>query len=181
MKQSGIYFLSIPLPEELLLKIEEWKSTFPSNGLIRWVREEKLHITVLFLGNIENEKLNEIAGKISSVLQNFNTTDLHVNKPEIKKLHNRKKNMLWLRVDNNSEFERLHMELKNNLADYAAFGKGSFNPHITLARHVDKSFRLSPEFKVFEHRFNVQTIELMESDRTGQEVKYVVKERFFLG
>ncbi|MFC2080392.1 RNA 2',3'-cyclic phosphodiesterase [Bacteroidota bacterium] len=177
---KGIYFLSIPLPEELVLKIREWRSAIMSDALIRWVRDDKLHITILFFGKIEIELLKEIEEKVSAVLQDFNSFDVNVTEARVKKLHNRRKNMLWLRLENNSEFERLYMELKNKLAAYADFRKGDFNPHITLARHVDKSFQLDQDFREFEHTMDLKSIELMESDRTGPEVKYVVQHSFSL-
>jgi len=69
-------FIAIEIPEPLKLHLDRSVSGLRSNledGLIRWVRLESIHLTLKFLGEIEQEQahtiheiLDQVAGRFSS-------------------------------------------------------------------------------------------------------------------
>ncbi|MCD4651042.1 MAG: RNA 2',3'-cyclic phosphodiesterase [Candidatus Cloacimonetes bacterium] len=94
-------FLAFQLPdnirEELSQLIDKGKNLVPKG--IKWVREENLHITLLFLGDIERSQLKQmdrVFSKIFGGLQPFT-----INSPIIETIPAREPRIIWVRYRTN--------------------------------------------------------------------------------
>lgn len=70
-------FLSIEIPQEVkedLVRVRDVLKNELTNKNIRWEKPEKMHLTVLFIGNIEGEKITEPEKRV--VTEEEKTTDL---------------------------------------------------------------------------------------------------------
>jgi len=52
-------FIAINLPEEIKKKLSEYQSKLPDLP-IRWVKKDNLHITLVFLGYLNDEEILEV-------------------------------------------------------------------------------------------------------------------------
>jgi RNA 2',3'-cyclic 3'-phosphodiesterase len=165
-------FVAIDLPkdvkEKLREKQEELKNLFEGDA-VKWVKEENLHITLLFLGVVKDkEKTVEELSKIKEKPFLVELQDL-LYFPEDKK----DAKMIWVKVES--------QDLKS-LAEKIG-GSSEITPHITLGRirrweWQKISLELTPEIQ--EHlglSFKVDSFFLIESKtrRTGPDYD-IIKE-----
>uniref|UniRef100_A0A7V3RHU9 RNA 2',3'-cyclic phosphodiesterase n=1 Tax=candidate division WOR-3 bacterium TaxID=2052148 RepID=A0A7V3RHU9_UNCW3 len=129
-------FIGIEIPERQRKVIYEfWKEERSKNLPIKWVEFENLHITLKFLGEVDEKRMNEIIPALSSIskktkgflcqLENFGCF------PGI-----RNPRVLWMGVSQGErEIINLAIELDDALSKYG-FKKEEkkFHPHLTLGR-----------------------------------------------
>jgi 2'-5' RNA ligase len=101
---------------------------------IRWVRPEKLHLTWVFLGGVEEERIPEIEARVSAVLHGFGPMDIAYAKPTLWP-HARNARTFVLQPERAPEdVVRLGETIKRELKEYAEKLDIKYRPHITLAR-----------------------------------------------
>lgn len=115
------------------------------NPLIRWVKSGSIHLTLKFLGDIEQADLNFLARSIANeveLIQPFSIsfTNLGIfpnpNKPRI----------LWIGINSPAILKELQSKI-----ELLAFSQGiqkeqrAFSPHITLGRISDRNSRLNTD------------------------------------
>ena len=65
-------FTSIEIPPEIVSRIVLLQKKIDAQGLpIRWQKSEKLHLTLNFLGRVEEDKINNVKNAISDVTAQF--------------------------------------------------------------------------------------------------------------
>lgn len=69
-------FLAIPLDEKTLAIIKEFKDKYSEHENIKWVKQKNLHITMLFLENVEDQKLPMLFEIVDRVLQKQTVLEL---------------------------------------------------------------------------------------------------------
>jgi len=170
-------FIAINLPEEVKKKLadyqEKWRDLLP----IRWVKKENLHITLAFLGYLDDEEIVEVCKITKEVAEKHQSFSVNLNKicyGPPKKMPPR---MIWVMGERSEEFAALRNDLEKSLLSLGrvrpAFSqkgrKREFSPHITLGRiRVLEWRRIEPEEREdisedISFNFEVQTIEAMES------------------
>jgi 2'-5' RNA ligase len=66
-------FIAIELPEKIIYTIGKVQEKLKSHGFkIRWVRTENIHLTLKFLGNIQETETERIARVISESVKGYN-------------------------------------------------------------------------------------------------------------
>jgi RNA 2',3'-cyclic 3'-phosphodiesterase len=131
----GRYFIGIPLPQEVRkkLKIQNWP------GLSRY-KDEKLvpqnnwHITLAFIGHIEEDKKDELAEllKVYQWGDTFKASVRHFGAfPNFEQAK-----ILWMGLEKGSDkIEKLAQQLRNRLDEMEiSYDSKPFVPHITVAR-----------------------------------------------
>ncbi len=111
---------------------KELVHSFPQKNYhgIRWTKEEQLHITLHFLGPVEEEKVQELISHAAAVSKSFHSFNLQFNTFKAI-LHNRKPTMIWAQFEENQTFELL----TNKFREVFPTGKNRKPvPHATLAR-----------------------------------------------
>ena len=98
----------------------------------RWVAEENLHLTLRFIGEVDNLQLDDIGHALARVRgPEFEMTLDSVGQFESR----RQPRVLWVGVAPNEPLVRLHDAVESALVRVGLEPEGrKFSPHITLAR-----------------------------------------------
>lgn len=181
-------FIAINLPESLKKKLRAFEDKWPQIPA-RWTKQENLHITLLFLGNLDDNQLTQTIKAIEEATkkhQPFFAILKHVCFDSDKKMPR----MIWVE----GEAENCLLSLQKNL-EQAIFNLPSyqfkekedrpFKFHITLARIKQWQFKELEEMpevnEDINFKFEVNTIEIMESQLKRQGPEYTILESFELG
>lgn len=164
-------FIAINLPKGIKEKLAEEQSKWPELS-IRWVKEDNLHVTLIFLGGLNAEEVLEVCGLAKETAEKrggflINLNRIHYGPPGIMPPR-----MVWVDVEKSAELIELQADLEKALAA----SKTSFQPenrafqsHITLGRINQWEFRrIEPEERPeideeINLSFEVSSIEIMES------------------
>ncbi|WP_083647699.1 RNA 2',3'-cyclic phosphodiesterase [Ileibacterium valens] len=137
--------------KEKILPIEKFMKSKGMTG--RFVSSDHLHMTLVFLGNIEDE---QIIHQLISLVQNFDFGEV-ILKPG---LFEQWRDLLVLRFDENRELSIKVQNLKEQLKKHGfVFDDKSFKAHITIARKLRlnstliKSIKIEPQ-ECFEQFIN---------------------------
>jgi len=173
-------FIAALLPEEIKKQLTESINSLKHEvDGVKWERPEKLHITLKFLGDVEESKLDSIDDlliKLSSAYSSFNLslTDFggfpNLKKPRI----------LYVGLSTNSLLSKLVSELEEELS-VLGFEKESrkFIPHITLGR-VKKKINIQYSPQITKNSFKVTQIGLIKSKLSSSGSVYKPKQIFRL-
>jgi 2'-5' RNA ligase len=129
-------FIAIKLPPEIRVCLERIINRLkPSTGDVRWVKADAIHLTLKFLGDVEEGRIPEIAGCIERCVQGISPFALAVrglgafpgeNSPQV----------IWISaVDESGSLARMQRSLEEGLALVGLTKeKRPFSPHLTLGR-----------------------------------------------
>ncbi|MCX8056242.1 MAG: RNA 2',3'-cyclic phosphodiesterase [Ignavibacteria bacterium] len=145
---------------------------------------EKLHLTLLFLGSVEENLIHHFDERIKKILKEFSKTNLTFNKLGVFK-NFKQPRVIWIGTEENLILKNLANELKVISTQFGIITEEKeFSPHITLGRVKGK---LSPKFIEYLKNFSfepfsadVQSFELMESILAPEGSKYFIKKSFEL-
>jgi len=132
MKRLFIAIKFIPDPN--LLKIYYSLRRATKDDKIRWVEPDKFHLTLKFLGNTPEDKIDLISDVISSTVESFGKFKFRLISTGIFGSSYQPR-VIWFGTDNNEELKRLGLVLLDKL-DLVGFSKGRQNyvPHLTIGR-----------------------------------------------
>ncbi|WP_370867623.1 RNA 2',3'-cyclic phosphodiesterase [Methanolobus sp.] len=122
-------FVAVDLPEEMHSKLAHVQSRF-DGFKFKFVDPALVHITMKFLGEVSEDKINDISKALDEITYAPFEVSLHglgvFPKPKFAKV-------IWLGCEGN--FEELHKQIETSLSpfDFTADTHG-FNAHVTLAR-----------------------------------------------
>ncbi len=184
-------FIAINLPESLKNELLSYRETWPSLP-VRWTKSENLHITLVFLGNVSDQELEELKMKTREVAKKHRPFQLSFTKIVYGPTKKNPK-MIWAIGEESKELFMLQRDLsKSSLRDSVpklgteSLESPNFTVHITLARI--KAFEFSringeerPQInEEISLKIPVNSIEIMESKlkRTGPE--YTICESILL-
>ena len=186
-------FIAINLPEEIKaamqnlqketgnLFLEEMDLEEEANrGVIKWVKKENLHLTLVFVGKTEQDKIFKISNITENIIKNQNSFSLqtkNISYGPDKKIPPR---LIWVELEKNNQLLNIVDNLKKELLDAQILRREeqrSFSPHITLGRIKAWSWKkINPEErpeinKTLSFKFKINSIDIMESimKRTGAE------------
>lgn len=177
-------FIGIEIPTEVKRQLWGVSESLQKFGYpIDWVSQEKLHITLVYLGYLTEEHL----GKVITILQEtgpaFFTFTGKIGEieafPSIK--HPR---VIFVSLDAGSkETQNIYDNIASLLAKTGfKLEEQKFTPHVTLGRVKDNDFYLHKKieemlsrakFPVFKS-FQISTISLFESIKVGKEFIYKI-------
>ncbi|AEF97122.1 RNA 2',3'-cyclic phosphodiesterase [Methanotorris igneus] len=167
-------FIAIDLPEEIKDKIEEVKKHFKIKG-IKLVEKENLHITIKFLGEIDEEiveKIKNLDLSISPIKVKIKNIGVFPNENYIR--------VIWLGATNLVD---LFKEVDEKLSEIGFKKEREYVPHVTIGRVKFIENKKALKDKIEKHRkidigeFEVKSIKLMKSTLTPNGPIYeVIKE-----
>lgn len=177
-------FIAIELNEQTKQKIKELEDKIKDLiiGQIKMVEPENLHLTLKFLGEIKEEKINSFAEEINKIVANFSPFELEIGNigffPSVKMPR-----VLWLGVTEKSgQLFQLKQDLEKNLKKLGSLEeKREFSPHLTLARIKNKislsqQFENLKEYKIGKER--VEGLSFIQSKLTRQGPVYTLLKKF---
>lgn len=129
-------FIAIDLEEEIKKKLcfflLELKRVSQN---IKWVKEEGMHLTLKFLGEVKEEKTTEIEAALRTMTQDYRPFPLRLHGtgtfPPGKKIPR----VIWVGVEENRTILSYQASLESELEKLGfAKEKRPFHPHLTLGR-----------------------------------------------
>ena len=131
-------FLAIPFGANehgMLKSLQESLSTMPALDDFRWARPKNIHITLRFLGDIEDAQADAAAEALRRAGEGASAFDISVDRFGVFP-HLKHPGVLWAGPSELPEpLAKLESRLSRYLAE-AGFlpGEGQFRPHLTIAR-----------------------------------------------
>ncbi len=160
-------FISLNFPIEIKKIITDTrKKVDVEHSFYRWEKEENYHITLKFIGNVPELKLNSILEKIS-LIENLPVFECSLNRFGFF-YSNRKPKILWMGMEVLPELDPFVKILNGNLVEIGIPEEEKyFKPHLTILRLKGFENELFIEkFKDFHFEpinFTANEISLMES------------------
>ena len=171
-------FIAIELPTELKKRVGVFQSSFKSFefGFVKWVDPESMHLTLKFLGNQTEAKLETIRQVLNKCAMGYKPFTLSTGQTSCFPNY-RKVRIFWLGLGGDlSTLIRLQEEIDKSLA-HEGFPREDrpFTAHLTLARLRDECSpqdRLEFARKIHDvsfepcYQFSVGQVTLMKSTLT---------------
>jgi 2'-5' RNA ligase len=168
-------FVAIKIP--ISKKTKELLNDFKFNlrdEKIRWVEDYNLHITIFFLGNTEESKINEIGNELTKVLERVESFDLICKGLGVfKSVFNPK--VLWIGIERSDSLEYINLAIEKVMSSFGFVSEHrEFKPHLTIGRakfikDKDRLRRLVNNYKEFEmQKVNITEVYFYESKLTPQ-------------
>ncbi len=164
-------FIAIELPQEIKEKIGVFEKEIEKFLPLRFVSPKNLHLTLFFLGEIEEARIPEVVGAVKAGTREINKVCcsaikpfyLFLGKPEFF-THG-----LWLNVEGQIEvLEKLYEQIKKELEtrDFELETR-PFSAHITIGRSKSKSKRFELREKI-KGKFMVDSVAVFTSELTSE-------------
>ncbi|MFH2019953.1 MAG: RNA 2',3'-cyclic phosphodiesterase [archaeon] len=159
-------FVAIDLPPDLQDYFRQVQAGLPKCNLA-----SSFHLTLKFLGDVSDDKLNEIIQALSKIKfskLNLSTGELGAfpSKGDIR--------VLWVGIEPNSHLMQLQENIENSLIGFKK--DFDFYPHITLAR-VSQKIKF-PEFKIEYRAFLASEFTLYKSTLLPTGPEYSIIQKF---
>lgn len=182
-------FIAINLPEEIRSKLVGYQEKWPELPA-RWTKPENLHITLVFIGDIDEQGILAVQQAIQDVIVRHKSFSVNLTKicyapPKITPPR-----MIWAKGEKSAEFDSLCDKLGKALVSLPKIRFRPENresiPHITLARIKEWEWRRieseeRPEIaEDIDLSFEVKSIELMESRLKRDGPEYTILESYKL-
>jgi 2'-5' RNA ligase len=157
-------FIAALIPDEIRTQLANYIDSLKRNiDGVKWEKFEKLHVTLKFLGDIDESRVNEISNLLEKLVHNyspFNTSILDFGGfPDLR--HPR---VLYVGLSCNSRLSKLQNELEKSLSEIG-FEKENrrFLPHITVGR-VRKRIHIKETLPITQSTFDITQIGLIKSE-----------------
>jgi 2'-5' RNA ligase len=147
-------FTAIPVIGEIQ---KDFLSIAERNALagVRWTKPDNLHITLFFIGEVEDESVDKVAEQLKrdfSSIQRFELNFLQIET----KYKKGKPAMIWARFEKSDEFSDLSKRIEHSVKRFMTIEPQHKDPipHCTLARtkpfaEVEKvDFKLNKNFQI---------------------------------
>ncbi|MDO8554025.1 MAG: RNA 2',3'-cyclic phosphodiesterase [Candidatus Micrarchaeota archaeon] len=167
-------FIAIDIPEELKAKISILQKALPEEGM-KLVEGNALHITLKFLGNINDDKIEEIKSRLKSI--QFDRFEISVK--SIGVFPNEKYvRVIWIGCEG-EKLAILNKQVEDALA--GMFEREEFASHVTLAK-VREKIEILPFLDKHKHdgigKFQCDSFYLYRSDVKPKGPVYTPTKKF---
>lgn len=170
-------FIGISLPDNVKKRLDQrilkWKE-LP----IKWSLPDNFHITLSFLGFVDDESLAGICLAIKEAVDNFESFDIDFKgiglgpDPDDPR-------MIWLFGGANEELRKLQVEIEKSMDTFVS-EKKEFRPHITLGKIDKGKWKMLPEKPKIEEILKisipVESVDVFESKIEKGRTRYTVLE-----
>ena len=142
MQEKKRIFVAINFSNAIKKQIREYKKeiqeiTSPEFDFIfKWVNDENFHLTLNFLGNLNQQEIEKISEILEKISQNHKKSEIYFDKIILGPAKN-KPRFIWLEGQADEEVKKLKNGLDEIFLEQGFLDKKDikrFIPHITLAR-----------------------------------------------
>jgi len=179
-------FIGIPLPEHMAGEVVGLCNDLNRDcGRVRWIKEENLHVTVLFLGDVEDEQYERLSLRLTDVFAHAHRLELNVTGVTPAPPH-RAPSMLWLDFKPSVGFVAVCNAVREAAEDIIELKPAHSEPlpHVTLARFRDgMPIPCQKTAKSIEYRrtFAADECVVYESELSSDGPTYYELRRYKLG
>jgi len=161
-------FLAFKIPQKIMdvcISVQEYlKNCFGEDVCIKWVEPQNLHVTLLFLGYIDDNQIDRLITNLN-LFRNYDRLNFFLKDLNWKGI-GRIPNVLWLNLGGDLEKAKiLHRNIKKTISSFdIKLDPREFLPHITLGR-----------VKYVKNRSKIETSEIeISSFIKGKDTFFVV-------
>ncbi len=172
-------FIAINLPEEIKDILYNLQGKLKGIGKVNWIHKKNLHLTLKFLGYIDEESLNKVNETLSKI--KFKQFELALDKLGAFSIIT-KPRVIWISVKPSQKVIELQQKIDGELLNLFP-KKQKFEAHITLGRMKlikDREILKKINDCNIKGNFEVKSFELMESKLSKEGSKYYVLETYNL-
>jgi RNA 2',3'-cyclic 3'-phosphodiesterase len=177
-------FAALEIPNEIKNKIVNFrKSIISGKDDFRWEPAEKIHLTLKFIGDVDDSKVPDIINAISFV-ENYQSFNFNLTRFGFF-FNNNKPKILWIGLSENERLSSLVDDLNSKLSRLSILAeKRKFKSHLTILR-IKNNFpqHLIDKFKNFnipQTSFASGKISLIKSELLSIGSKYTIIKNFEL-
>ncbi len=177
-------FIALKIPDEIKNKLlDDCHQLSDSPELFKWEKPEKLHLTLKFIGEVEEELVSSIAKEIAFV-EEYNSFTFNVTKFGFF-YRNDLPVILWAGLQTDESIHRLVEQLNERLSIFSIpVERRKFKPHLTMLRlkkNPGKKFILKFEEHSFANwNFNSSGITLFKSELFPTGARYTTIKKYNL-
>lgn len=174
-------FIALQIPDDVAGRLAQVMAT-EADGW-RWVRRESLHLTLVFLGNVDEQTVDTVSNAMHRAAANAAPMELSIRGLGAFPNQGHAK-VLWAGVEGQLDvLHSLHERLERELRE-AGFRleERAYLPHVTLAR--SRAPRRMPTHLDAQQAFGAWTageVILLESQLSSSGARYLVRARARLG
>jgi len=162
-------FVGVELPLKLQNEIHKIYVNFPDCRL-KPVDKDKLHITLKFMGDIEESDIHNIVNVLSTITFEPFEVELrgtgvfpHIKYPKV----------LWIGIeDKANKLNELANRIGSSLHDLAQDKANEFSPHVTISRIKENCDKIRPFLEKYDGvsfgKFKISNFQLIRSRLTKQ-------------
>lgn len=175
-------FIAIRCPDELKKDLISLQSELLGCGSMKLVEEENIHMTLRFLGEVNEKEVKGIAGELEFIKEKekftieLNSVGVFPNKNFVR--------VIWVGVGEGKEkLEEIQNQIDDRLKRFGFRREERFHPHFTLARV--KSINKERIGRIIQENngrsfgsFVVPSIDLMESKLSSRGPVYSILKDF---
>ncbi len=171
------YFLAVPLPQHIRSRVTGFCYGLPN---VHWVEEENLHITLRFLGPLNDSALADIHERLNSIF--FSPFSLILQGAG--HFHSKSnRGVIWIGVAENPHLFSLKKEINNQLRSLILPSEESFQPHLTLGYYERLNPQRLGDYLMALTDYQSEPIEidhciLMRSQQTPKRMIYEILESY---
>ncbi len=179
-------FLAINLPKEIKDELADLVKKLDKaniNKPIKWVEDDNFHLTLHFLGSTPTEKLDSLDNAIESIVAGFSTLNFKLSNSvdAFPNLHEPKVIFLNIKELNDDKALALQKQMGQALEILEfEIDPRPFRLHLTLGRVKSQIAIQIPSFQFPVSNFQVDTIDLMESNLTSDGPLYTILKQYKL-
>ncbi len=157
-------FIAIEIPESIKNKLyNSFNKEKKENKGVKWVEKKNLHITLKFIGEIEEGKIPLISKILDDVQDKFKTFKVYLSEsgafPDF-----RFPRVLWVGIHPEEKIKEIFDFMEKKLEKIGVLReKRNFHPHITIAR-VKKKGKINFKKKNFNEDFEIKRVILFKSE-----------------
>ena len=129
-------FIAVPVPKQMANQLGDLAAQMAyqdKSNAVRWVDQENYHITLAFLGDQEEQDLEQLAEVLD---ENLQQNSLSVTVSHLSPFPEGRPKLIAAMINRNDELRELHRQVVSSLyASPVSVDKRRFTPHITLGRY----------------------------------------------
>jgi 2'-5' RNA ligase len=185
-------FIAINLPEGMRKKLaeyrEKWFNLDPKK--INWVRKDNLHITLVFIGYVDDDEMYEICNLMKEVAKKHEPFFISLERIILGPAYDKSSagkpptpRMFWVEGAKSQELADLQGDLTEKIEQRSGARYNAYRPHINLARFKYSLVKSLPEKleEPFKAQIAVESIDLMQSNLKRSGAEYSLLESVELG
>ena len=129
-------FIAIPLPQNIIRDLSDIQSKLKQTETdIKWVNSNNIHLTLKFLGYIEDAKIGEISKNLKEAFRKSKGFESALGKPgAFPSISNPR--VIWLGISKNEDKITKLQKIAEDVLEPLGFDRETraFHPHLTLGR-----------------------------------------------
>ncbi len=175
--------LAVSVRASLMRPINRLRESVP-HAQASWSREDNLHLTLKFLGEIQTTRLSALSNAAGCAVSDFSPFEITLDEPGVFPEHGTPR-VLWIGVkDESGKLAEIHTRLEEECARQGfARGERPFHPHLTIARLRQPQGARTLAAAHKEMRFESATVAVAEllvirSEPSSAGARYTVISRY---